>query len=927
MQITHEKKQIDASNYIEGNNSGNIAGRDIINNYYGTNNSVSKEELTRAMNSYLGWLIKTCTSLDWFNNVTVEKENAPQLTLDSVYTALLTTALKETEKDSYSNHKQAYSAVEMLNQHKKLVIAGAPGSGKSALVNFVCLCMAGEFLQSPDYPHCNLNLLTQPLPDDEGKPQEVRQAWQHGALVPVRIILRDFVSSVHFPQTQEQVTAKAVLNFIEMMLQDNNKESFFPILKKCLEDGKMLVMFDGLDEVPEAGHRRAVMKSCITAFYTAHDKNRFLVTVRPYAYEKPEWKLKEFKETLLANFSRGQIAVFINGWYRDCPELDAGESERRIEQLNRAIDGNEKLKELAERPLLLTLIAFLHRKRNELPEERADLYKRLLFLLIEKWETARFQVVENDVEKALKLQQKGLAEYLQVGFDSIQRVLERLAFTAHAQQDIKDKGTADILGKDLNNALCCLAREHNNNKDKGISPLTISDYLRDRVGILYQRGGNSDLDAVYTFPHRSFQEYLAACYFSRGEDTLYAYDEQAGDWYEIAALLGTTDYDRWREVVVLAGADKKGKEEMATLLKALYAGIDDETPLTVAQIRGLQLAGEILAENFDTKSQTRALKLCQQQLQKLLPKLLVVDTLSALERVTAGRHLAKIGDTRPKIMDVDAMRFCMIPKGEFYLGGDNKAYNSGKNHGRQTIDYDYALARFPVTVAQYRQFVTATAHQIGDDDYLRGLDNTPVVWVSWDEAIKFCDWLTEKWQDKLPSGWRVDLPSEAEWEKAAKGGLQIPVKPEIMTAAVMTGSPLRTASHAVLMDNPLARRFYPWGNEIDHEMLNYEGRVNGVSTPACYPLGKSPYGCEEMAGNVWEWTRSAYQENYPANQSEWQDRNARKQKDAVRRVLRGGAFANYDYGVRCAARLYYSPDYRFNLIGFRVVLCPHTSER
>jgi len=103
--------------------------------------------------------------------------------------------------------------------------------------------------------------------------------------------------------------------------------------------------------------------------------------------------------------------------------------------------------------------------------------------------------------------------------------------------------------------------------------------------------------------------------------------------------------------------------------------------------------------------------------------------------------------------------------------------------------------------------------------------------------------------------------------------------------------------------------------------------INQVSTLGCYPLGKSPYGCEEMAGNVWEWTRSAYQENYPANHSEWQDRNARKQKDAVRRVLRGGAFNLNVNFVRCAACHYYSPDARYLNFGFRVVLCPHTSER
>jgi iron(II)-dependent oxidoreductase len=274
------------------------------------------------------------------------------------------------------------------------------------------------------------------------------------------------------------------------------------------------------------------------------------------------------------------------------------------------------------------------------------------------------------------------------------------------------------------------------------------------------------------------------------------------------------------------------------------------------------------------------------------------------------------------------MQFCLIPKGEFYLGGDDNAYQSGKNHGIQTIEYDYALARFPVTVAQYRQFVEATQHQVEDENCLRGLDNTPVVRVSWNEAIKFCDWLTMRWQHAgyLAKDWQVDLPSEAEWEKAAKGGVKMPVKPEMMTATVMTGNPFTTAIHADLMDNPLAQRFYPWGNEIDHEKLNYEMKIGTVSAVGCYPLGRSLYGCEEMAGNVWEWTRSAYEKNYPVKQSEWLKRNDRAQKNA-RRVLRGGAFLNSGNFVRCAARRNYAPGARGDHFGFRVVLCPHTSDR
>lgn len=926
VEIIGQKQDIDAGVAIGGNVSGgNVAGRDIFkiityNFFAKSDKSKSEQEIRRCLENYLIWLMDDCGSLGWLES-DFQKDKSEQVRLDGIYTALLTTTLKETKKDHYAADKGSYSAVEMLNleKNKNLVIAGAPSSGKSAFVNFVSLCMAGELLGDK---HCNLALLTQPLPDKEGKPQQEKQPWQHGALVPLRIILRDFASSEYFPKNDKEAVAQSLLNFIESMIGEKKCAGYFPILENCLSDGQVLVMFDGLDEVPEADKRRERMKKCIEDFRSVRSKNRFLVTVRPYAYQKPEWQLLRFKETELAKFSRGQICLFIDSWYRDYDKLEAEVVRQRAADLKRNIFERPALNELAERPLLLTLITFLHRDRHtDLPDQRAELYESLLDLLILKWDKERFGI--KDANEASE-KQPTLCEYLRVGSVAIRRVLERLAFEAHALQAAGENGVADIAASRLHDELFKLAEKVSDDFSRKINPIDLGCHLRDRVGILNLRGGDNDSNSVYSFPHRSFQEYLAASYIRRGEKLMYEQypDLKKKKWYDLAAYLIKTDTDRWREAVVLLGAIHAKDEQMADLINALIAGIEQGNDLSQQQNWCLRLAGEILAENIKQNTESYGIEECLEALQILLPKLLDANTLPAAERVTAGRHLAKIGDIRPEIMDVDAMRFCMIPKGEFYLGGDDKAYGAGKNHGRQTIDYDYALARFPVTVAQYRQFVEATQHQVENENCLRGLDNTPVVWVSWDEAIKFCDWLTLRWQQAgyLAKNWRVDLPSEAEWEKAAKGGLQIPVKPERMTVAVMTGS------QADLTDNPLAQRFYPWGNEIDHEKLNYEGRVNGVSTPACYPLGQSPYGCEDMAGNVWEWTRSAYEENYPVTQSEWLKRNARNQS-AVRRVLRGGAFFNNDDFVRCAARYSSSPDYRDLVIGFRVVLCPHTSER
>ena len=229
----------------------------------------------------------------------------------------------------------------------------------------------------------------------------------------------------------------------------------------------------------------------------------------------------------------------------------------------------------------------------------------------------------------------------------------------------------------------------------------------------------------------------------------------------------------------------------------------------------------------------------------------------------------------------------LIPAGEFRMGSDPKvdkgAFDDEQPQHRLFLP-DYYLARTPVTNAQYLPFVQAAGQQAPQHwqggKPPRGKEEHPVVNVSWDDALAYCRWLAQA------TGKPYTLPGEAEWEKGARG-----------------------------TDGWI----YPWGNRWDAARCNSSEGGKGDTTPVgAYPRGASPYGLLDMAGNVWEWTRSLWGRGYPYNPDD-----GREDLEAGgARVVRGGAFGSDTRRVRCAFRNWFIPDRWLRLRGFRVVVGP-----
>lgn len=890
---------------VDGPNSGNINTGDTYYQKFIQQAARAGASSAQLRKGYLAWL---CTQADKLPLFASDSGNQPELS--SVYTALLTEARdaaqvmgparRSAELAMAEREAARQSALEALDQEQFLVLMGGPGSGKTTFLNFVALCMAGERLGSST----NLKLLCAPIPqeEDEREKKPKPQRWRHKALLPVRVVLRDFAADL--PRAGTPVTADALWNFIVKQLPDLLK-SYADDLKDELLGKGGLILLDGLDEVPEAFTRREQVKQAVQEFRGIYRRCRFLVTSRTYAYQRQDWKLNGFAERELLPFTRGQIERFIDGWYDHTQELGhltREDADARKELLKRSTRRPE-LRELAARPLLLTLMARLQQGRGSrpLPENREQIYAQSVEMLLDAWEGLK---VRRGADNQPIIEEPSISEWLNASKENIRRELDKLAYNAHLNQP-KLEGTADIRQDDV---IAALRAASTNQPDAKFTRL--EEFLRDRAGML-----NSHGEGLYQFPHRSFQEYLAACHLARF------------DFPDTLSRLVKRDPNRWREVTLLAAARlKSAPSSIWELVEELCA--KDEAPIEAAPEPvdeaqwGALLAAQVLHET-GLAAEDPALQDRHERKRKRVRnwqlRLLCSATLPPRERALAGDLLAELGDTRRHLLDVKHLLFAAVPRGPFWMGA--KGESNWELHRNDSLDYDYWIAQTPITVAQFRQFVTATNYTKHHSAALRDPENRPVAMVSWHDAQAFCDWLNETCGKNLANGWSFALPSEAEWEKAARGGVRTPVEIQVASAA-LGFAPIK----GDLCDNLMPQRIYACGDEFVPNSGNAEMNVGATSTPGCFAQSRSPYGCEDMSGNVWEWTRSLWGKDWEKPEFTYpydsKDRNREDPSagDDVSRVVRGGSCGNHHNGARCAYRSWAQPGGCDGSVGFRVVL-------
>ncbi len=745
--------------------------------------------------------------------------------------------------------------LDLIEKHAGLIILGDPGAGKTTFLKYLALLHAtGRCLEK------RLPLLV-PL-----------SAYAN-AVAERDVRLDDFIAG-YFRELGADLPMDA-------------------LLRQALEKGGALVMLDGLDEVTDLTLRDTVVRRVVDFFtFQRRAGNKFLLTSRIVGYREVRPNAEGLGECTLVDFDDEEIGTFVTQWTAALEKAAAGDTpvaaadaRRECEEMLEAVRRNPGVRRLAANPLLLTVLALMKRQGVTLPERRVELYAKYIETLLSSWHRAR-----------------GLGRPPTRDLDVVEtvKVLAPLALWMHTV----NPGVGLVKKGELEEELRRLYAQRGEPQPEKAANRFLKDD-RDHASLLLERGPGR-----YGFIHLTFEEYLAA--------VALAQQGQEGVEPVVRGMLERVTEPAWREVHLLTvgyvGVVQQREKAASSVVEGLLKAGSATRGVSVV------VAGEAVAD-AGSGSITAAVR--SQTVDALLKTLTDDQGAESATRAAAGNALAVLGDPRRELVphsldDLDAMEFCYVPAGPFRMG------NGEAVRVNRSLTQGYWIGRYPITVAQYGWFVRKCgyerpelwreAEQAGfwkagkvkggyEHEWIDGplsaafpfgLANHPIVGVSWYEALAFCRWLSGVWRSRLPEGSQVQLPSEAEWEKAARGGLRIPREPIRRAGACGLSFVVGQAE----MPNPDEARTYPWGNEFDPNRVNsQESGLGATSAVGTFPGGQAPCGALDLSGNVWEWCRAEG-------------------------VLRGGSFSYGRYSVRCANRRRDLPNYRNSLIGFRVVVSP-----
>jgi formylglycine-generating enzyme required for sulfatase activity len=659
--------------------------------------------------------------------------------------------------------------------------------------------------------------------------------------LPVMVFLKDLwlVYSEEMKKSRRNIT-------FEPLLKDYLEKIKCPldwsVISNYLQHNRALFMFDGLDEIPE-GIRDALIE-LIATFHFENKGNRFLITGRPHGIAGKA--LEQFGNYLreIEYLDDAKVNDFIRKWFRAVSGKATGLADMSAEDMISDIKSHEHVSVFTQNPLLLTAVCVLYLAGGRIPEQRADLYDRIVENLL--WRRFHDPVEPEKVNE--------VREYLMLlSFEMQKKNLKTF--------DVGDG--LDVLKK------ISIQRgdEQANVYQRRIHHLF--NEIEPNCGLLNRLSGGE-----IEFIHLTFQEFMAAKHIVYMEIDYNEFLEN--DWWEETMLLYTG--------LLSLEMKKRSNDVVEAILNTKH---EDEKIK-----RRLWLLGSKALRDFQpSKRNVNVVALARDKLYELIE-----SNASTEERFEAGEIAGALGDLRIR---VDTM--VLVKAGTFMRGSredDADAYAYEKPQREIYLD-DFMIGKYPVTNEEFNEFVDdggygreelwtkegwqwREEHEVSEPEYWHdrrlNAPNFPVVGINWFEAEAYANWLSEK------TGYRYRLPTEAEWEKAARG---------------TDGST------------------YPWGEDFDTNFCNSdESGLYRTSPVGIFPKGKSPYNCFDMAGNVWEWCSDWYDVDYYANSPA---RNPKGGSYCAGRVIRGGGWSSDAGDSRSAFRGGDDPRDRGGSLGFRLL--------
>ena len=464
--------------------------------------------------------LKTRYSKIEFVGMSVYKHEAAKgVPIEHIYIPLA--AVPESANETNENVTRI-DPLRFLKTGAHNVVLGDPGSGKSTLLRFLALAGFSKSLQE-------------------------RYKAEPDNRLPILITLRRYADELKSKKNL------SLIDYIRESIQGDFslKSADFDFFEYYLESGQTILLFDGLDELPSSNFKKDV-RDRIRSLITTYPGNTTVVTSRIVGYDNPfRFDEQEFAHQRLTRLQLPEIEQFIKDWYRIRIESKRVR-DTNVDDLIRILRDEAYIAifELAQNPLLLTIVALVHRIDAVLPDERVVLYQKCTETLLSSWHTWKFR--DTEVRNKGKIERRN------------RHRMEAIANWMHCLSGSTEKNKFAIVSyADLRKFLTKHIKKTEKIRDRDNDPVDLADefleFVKKRAGLLIEIGDNQ-----YSFVHLTFQEYLTASHIITSNEK----KGVPGIWKTIKNRCVDT---RWHEVIRLLIADLKSDDSQEFLIKKILS--------------------------------------------------------------------------------------------------------------------------------------------------------------------------------------------------------------------------------------------------------------------------------------------------------------------------------------------------------------------